>query len=94
MNEPTTTPAMSPDLALAIMVQVDLVPKKRASLWAWHSLEIVDQRRARVLVKTMTDPRRVADWFDATRIARVLDIQWRQGDWFAVTFEYAGQGAL
>lgn len=86
MNRPTTRQPMTSDLATAVMAQVDLVPKKRASRWTWHSLEVVDSERARVLVQTMTDPRRVAEWFAATGIGCVVDIQWRRGDWFAVTF--------
>ena len=78
---------MTHDEAYTLMCQVDLVKKQRRFRFAWRDVAVMGEGAVvSVYLVLGSDPRNIANWFRATKIASVERLEYQQGGWWKVYF--------
>lgn len=77
---------MSEDQAKAVMVQIDLIKKRKGHGWQWRDIHVLPDNEASVLVKFDVSTVTVQQWFTRAT-ANAFRIENQMNGWWKVWFD-------
>lgn len=72
--------------AESILLQIDLIKKRRGTIWEYQNLEMLNEYEARIIARFNVDKLTVQGWF-AHATANAFIIDYLGNDWHAIHFE-------